>query len=503
MVELLTPSINEQKAISNFLDQKTAEIDGLIADKEKLIELLQEKRQAIITEAVTKGLNPNVKMKDSGIEWIGEIPEHWNTSSLRWYVSIKSGDFISQEDIDVEGKIPVIGGNGLMSYTNKTNCNYKTIAIGRVGALCGNVHLIRRPSWITDNALFITNLSNKLYIEYLFYVLKALDLNQYANKTAQPLISGSLVKSRIIPIPPIVEQAAIADFLDQKTAEIDDLIADKEKLIELLQEKRQAVITEAVTKGLNPNVRLKDSGIEWIGEIPEHWSIIKMKYLLSSKKYSIKAGPFGSQLKNDDMVSGDIKVYNQKTVLDNDFKSGDYYIENCKYEELRAFEVFSGDLLVTTRGTIGKTAIVPKDAEKGILHPCLIKITLNPDKVLNDYVNVIFNNTKIVTNQIMLESNATTIDVIYTDTLKNLVLPIPPLEEQKSIIDFVDAKIGEIDGLISSINNQIQKLKEYRQSLISEAVTGKIDVRVFENKDEVIYSEQDSSPCRELTHVAE
>ena len=241
------PSYYEQKAISNFLDQKTAEIDDLIADKEKLIELLQEKRQAIITEAVTKGLNPNVKMKDSGIEWIGEIPEHWNTSSLRWYVSIKSGDFISQEDIDVEGKIPVIGGNGLMSYTNKTNCNYKTIAIGRVGALCGNVHLIRRPSWITDNALFITNLSNKLYIEYLFYVLKALDLNQYANKTAQPLISGSLVKSRIIPIPPIVEQAAIADFLDQKTAEIDDLITEIKLQIQKLKEYRQSFISEAVT----------------------------------------------------------------------------------------------------------------------------------------------------------------------------------------------------------------------------------------------------------------
>jgi len=244
---VIYPPLNEQKSIANFLDQKTAEIDGLIADKEKLIELLQEKRQAVITEAVTKGLNPNVRLKDSGIEWIGEIPEHWNTSSLRWYVSIKSGDFISQEDIDVEGKIPVIGGNGLMSYTNKTNCNYKTIAIGRVGALCGNVHLIRRPSWITDNALFITNLSNKLYIEYLFYVLKALDLNQYANKTAQPLISGSLVKSRIIPIPPIVEQAAIADFLDQKTAEIDDLITEIKLQIQKLKEYRQSLISEAVT----------------------------------------------------------------------------------------------------------------------------------------------------------------------------------------------------------------------------------------------------------------
>ncbi|UWV48021.1 restriction endonuclease subunit S [Acetivibrio thermocellus] len=241
------PSYYEQKAISNFLDQKTAVIDDLIADKEKLIELLQEKRQAIITEAVTKGLNPNVRLKDSGIEWIGKIPEEWEVSSLRWYISIKSGDYISQENIDEEGPIPVIGGNGLMAYTNKANCNFKTIAIGRVGALCGNVHFIDYPSWITDNALYITNLRSKLCIKYLFYVLKALNLNQYANKTAQPLISSSLVKSQVIPIPPIIEQTDIVNYLDIKTAEIDDIISEIKLQIQKLKEYRQSLIYEAVT----------------------------------------------------------------------------------------------------------------------------------------------------------------------------------------------------------------------------------------------------------------
>ena len=245
--ECLLPSIIEQKEIINFLSQKTAEIDDLIADKEKLIELLQEKRQAIITEAVTKGLNPNVRMKDSGIEWIGKIPEEWGVSSLRWYISIKSGDYISQENIDEEGPIPVIGGNGLMAYTNKANCNFKTIAIGRVGALCGNVHFIDYPSWITDNALYITNLRSKLCIKYLFYVLKALNLNQYANKTAQPLISSSLVKSQVIPIPPIIEQTDIVNYLDIKTAEIDDIISEIKLQIQKLKEYRQSLIYEAVT----------------------------------------------------------------------------------------------------------------------------------------------------------------------------------------------------------------------------------------------------------------
>jgi len=452
--------------------------------------------------------------KDSGVEWIGEIPEHWGIIKLKFLSTIFKGK--NPQELTDEWReefLPYLSmeylrnsGDTLTLYAypekNLVTVNNSDILILWDGSNAGEI--VEGKNGILSSTM-AKIVPNNIVTRYLYWFLKGIEKFFKDNTVGMgiPHVNGETLKNHLVLLPNLQDQNSIANFLDQKTAEIDGLIADKEKLIELLQEKRQAIITEAVTKGLNPNVRMKDSGSEWIGEIPEHWSIIKMKYLLSSKKYSIKAGPFGSQLKNDDMVSGDIKVYNQKTVLDNDFKSGDYYIENCKYEELRAFEVFSGDLLVTTRGTIGKTAIVPKDAEKGILHPCLIKITLNPDKVLNDYVNVIFNNTKIVTNQIMLESNATTIDVIYTDTLKNLVLPIPPLEEQKSIIDFVDAKIGEIDGLISSINSQIQKLKEYRQSLISEAVTGKIDVRVFENKDEVIYSEQDSSPCRELTHVAE
>lgn len=443
------------------------------------------------------------RYKDSGVEWIGEIPEHWDITKLgyraRMIVPMRDKPTEFNGNIpwirieDVDGKyIEDSKSEQRVSEELVKKMNLKVYPIGTVLCTCscnmGSTVIVKKP--LISNQTFIGIVPMKdLDSTFLYYAMNANSkrLQHLAEGAIQQYLSRHDFEHLKLAFPDKKEQTAIANFLDQKTAEIDGLIADKEKLIELLQEKRQAVITEAVTKGLNPNVRMKDSGSEWIGEIPEHWSITKMKYLLSPKKYSIKAGPFGSQLKNDDMVSGDVKVYNQKTVLDNDFKSGDYYIENYKYEELRAFEVFSGDLLVTTRGTIGKTAIVPKDAEKGILHPCLIKITLNPDKVLNEYINVVFNNTKIVTNQIMLESNATTIDVIYTDTLKNLVLPIPPLEEQKSIIDFVDAKIGEIDGLISSINNQIQKLREYRQSLISKAVTGKIDVREFQKKNEVIF----------------
>lgn len=219
----------------------------------------------------------------------------------------------------------------------------------------------------------------------------------------------------------------------------------------------------------------KDSEIEWIGEIPDSWDIVDIKYLISEDKYSVKSGPFGSQLKNDDMLSGKYKVYNQRNVLDNDFYSGEYYINEEKYEELKAFKISSSDILVTTRGTIGKVAIVPEIFEEGILHPCLIKIRFNHKKVLNEFIEKIFNNTQIALNQVKLLSNATTIDVIYTDTIKNLRIVIPSINEQKQILDFIDKNTTKIDTLIKEKEELIKLLKEQRQSIITEAVVKGID----------------------------
>jgi type I restriction enzyme S subunit len=243
------PSISEQEKIVEFLNQRTSKFDSLIIDKEKLIELLQEKRQAIISEAITKGLDNNVKMKDSGIEWIGEVPEHWNLSPLRWLISIRSGDFISKDEMNEDGKYPVIGGNGITNYTDKVNVDQPTIAIGRVGALCGNIHLINEKSWITDNALYLPNWqSNKLYLEYLQLVLEVLNLNRFASKTAQPLITGELIKKQYIPIPPTFdEQISICKYIKDNLSSLDNMIQSIQVQVRSLIEYRQALISEVVT----------------------------------------------------------------------------------------------------------------------------------------------------------------------------------------------------------------------------------------------------------------
>jgi len=244
------PPKNEQQKIASFLDHETAKIDTLIAKQEKLIELLKEKRQAVISHAVTKGLNPNAPMRDSGVEWLGEVPEHWLIGSLRWKVSISSGEGLSSNLVEKNKtelkKIPVIGGNGVMGFSESSNTHKTAIAIGRVGALCGNVHLINYISWITDNALKISSWDG-FDENYLISLLKAANLNNLASTTAQPLITGEQIKSLIVVIPPLKEQIKINLKLTKIVNLFDKLEKRSKDGINLLKERKTALISAAVT----------------------------------------------------------------------------------------------------------------------------------------------------------------------------------------------------------------------------------------------------------------
>ena len=217
----------------------------------------------------------------------------------------------------------------------------------------------------------------------------------------------------------------------------------------------------------------QDSGVEWIGEIPKGWKVEKLKYTLVEKKDAVKVGPFGSQLKGNDFAQEGVPVYNQRTVLDNDFKNGESFISEEKYKILKSFSVNPNDILLTTRGTIGKVAIVPDDVAKGIIHPCIIKFTLNMELLLCEFLAYVFNDTQIVYQQLLLFSNATTIPVVYSESLKNIALTVPPLATQQAIVSYLDTKCAEIDGIIKNNTEVVGKLEELKKSLIFEVVTGK------------------------------
>jgi len=243
-ISIVFPSLSEQQKIANYLDKVCGEVDEMISLQEQMIEELKAYKQSVITEAVTKGLNPNVPMKDSGIDWIGEVPEHWEVAKLKYYIKVDSGDAITNEHLEVTGLYPVYGGGEIMGYYSSYNTDDEALIVGRVGARCGCVTLTEGKSWATDNALIV---KTDWLLKYVFYLLQGVNLNRLNTSNAQPLITATKIKNVYVPILELDEQQSIASYLDTKCSEIDALIAIKQAKIEELKEYKKSVIYEYVT----------------------------------------------------------------------------------------------------------------------------------------------------------------------------------------------------------------------------------------------------------------
>lgn len=229
-VALALPPLGEQRVIAQYLDRETARIDTLIEEQQRLIEMLRERRTAVIRHASEAPDAPTVR--------------------LAWFARVSSGDGLSLNEVsrgdDSAGSVPVFGGNGRMGYAAKSNVGCTILAVGRVGALCGNVHRVDAPAWVTDNALMIDDLRD-FDVDFLRWHLEGRNLNELSRSTAQPLITGSQVAALRVPMPTLNEQQRISAYLDEQTAKIDELVAEAERFIELSRERRAALITAAVT----------------------------------------------------------------------------------------------------------------------------------------------------------------------------------------------------------------------------------------------------------------
>jgi type I restriction enzyme S subunit len=440
------------------------------------------------------------KYKPCGFDWIGAVPEHWQINRLKnicltnkealsektssdylmEYVDIGNtndrGEFLDVQEMEFSeapsrARRKVAGGDTIIST---------------VRTYLRAIAFIEEPK---DNLIVSTGfavlspIKRIVLSKFLFYQVTCDSFIQrvIANSdgVSYPAISSTKLDNIKLFIPALDEQLAIVEYLDEQTRKIDCLIANKKSQAKKLKELRQIEINNAVTKGLNPNAEMKDSGIDWLGEIPRHWQVKKVKQLLKPQKNAIKTGPFGSDLKFEDLVEQGIKVYNQRSVLDNDWGSGEGYITKEKYKSLDTCTIFPGDIVLTTRGTIGKAAIFPKDAELGILHPCLMRVQMNNQRILNDFLRIIINESGYFLEALKLASNATTIEVVYSDNLKEVKIALPPTDEQEEIIYYVQRRTMSIDKLIKNIETQIDKLQELRKIKIYEAVTGKIKVNAY------------------------
>ena len=245
MIRIPFPELPEQAAIAAYLDEKCGAIDEIIEQAKASIEEYKAWKSSVIFEAVTKGLNPNAEMKESGVEWIGNVPKHWQTLKFKYIINIESGDAIRNELLTDDGLYPVYGGGEKIGYADSYNVSNNTILVGRVGARCGCVTRVIDKAWATDNALVITSIAN---YDYLYYLLHAANLNRLNTSNAQPLITATKINNHFTAYTPNTdEQQKIVDYLDEKCATIDGIIAEKEALIADMEAYKKSLIFETVT----------------------------------------------------------------------------------------------------------------------------------------------------------------------------------------------------------------------------------------------------------------
>lgn len=241
------PPLSEQKIIADYLDENCFQINEIIAEAKESIDEYKELKQSVIYEAVTKGLDKNIRMKDSGVEWIGAIPETWNVLSLKYMCTMQAGQNLTSTQITDVGKYSVYGGNGLRGYFSSYNTEGRHLLVGRQGALCGNVHTVDGQYWCTEHAI-VTTETQFSNIDYLFYLLIGMNLNQYAsNAAAQPGLSVRNILNVKTVRPSMDEQEKIATYLNNILPKYDSLIIEKESLISDLEAYKKSLIYEVVT----------------------------------------------------------------------------------------------------------------------------------------------------------------------------------------------------------------------------------------------------------------
>jgi len=245
-IQIPLPPLEEQKTIARFLDRKLEQIGHFISNKQRLIELLKEQKTAIVNRAVTKGLNPDAPMKPSGIEWLVEIPAHWEVKRIKALSFLQSGNNLVSEKIAEVGQYPVYGGNGLRGYFSEYTNEGDYILVGRQGALCGNINYASGKFWATEHAV-VVYLKHSINMKWYGEMLRVMNLNQYSVSAAQPGLSVDRIKRLQLPVASFEEQKAIAFFIEEESAKIDEAIAKIEKEIELIQEYRTTLISDAVT----------------------------------------------------------------------------------------------------------------------------------------------------------------------------------------------------------------------------------------------------------------
>lgn len=421
-------------------------------------------------------------MKDSGIKCIGKIPANWNICRLRFLCNMKTGGtppnkiginieedgfpWITASDMDNTYKI-----NTFTQYITKETiemCNYKLFPPKSILLVCiasvGKLGIINTPCYANQQITALTSNDN-INSKYLLYFIQSMSNKIVADASSNvvPIINTSYLKNINCILPPLQEQEKIANFLDTKCEEINSFHLSIERQIEKLEEYRKSIITEAITKGLNPNVEMKDSGIKWIGMIPKDWKVDKTKYIF---KVVCGSTPNSS---NPEYWDGDIDWITPADMQDfGTITNGKKNITNKGYNSCGTTIVPTNSIVISNRAPIGKVNITLKELCTNQGCKCLVS-----NDVCNNYFYYYFYSC----NQELINlGRGTTFKELSTPDLENFQIILPSIQEQQDIANYLDEKCKHIDEAIATKKKELEVLEKYKKSLIYEYVTGKKEV---------------------------
>ena len=391
------------------------------------------------------------------------IPTSWSIKRFKYCAHICNGGEYSDIEVE-EGGYPVIGSGGEFARASKFSYYGKSVLLGRKGTVDKPL-FVDGAFWCVDT-MFYTKIKDFMYEKYLYYCALCFPFDYYVTSTALPSMTQRDLGSQEIAVPPRKEQKAIADFLDKECARIDSIAADLEKQIALLQQYKKSLITETVTKGLDKSVPMKDSGVEWIGEIPEHWRLKRLKYIAKLKTGTTPPGNEGINYDENG-----INWFTPSDFLPNmQLDTSEKYIdrETIRYENIQTYPRGSV-LLVAIGATVGKIGISKNNAYSNQQITAVI-----PQHISGNYLLYY-----LASKSPYIKDNAlyTTLPIINNSYLQNITIVVPPTTEQEKIVEFLNRKCSIIDELIEDKNKLLLRLQQHKKSLIYEYVTGKKRVK--------------------------
>ena len=419
--------------------------------------------------------------KDSGVEWIGKVPSHWEVVPLKFTGKFGNGLTYSPKDV-VDNGILVLRSSNIQNSSLSFEDNVYVSSVSKellvnkgdiiICSRNGSAALVGKSAFIDKDinatfGAFMMRYIPKIHKKYGFYLFKTA-IGRYKGYFATTTIN-QLTKSTIgemkVPLANTDEQSTIANYLDKKCSEIDNVISAQQKRIALLQELKQSVITHAVTKGLNPNVEMKDSGVEWIGNVPCHWEVVHLKRILSGRM----------QYGANEPAESDDTTYPRYIRITDITANGELRPETFKSMEpskAKAYLLDKGDVLFARSGaTVGKTFLFNAEI-KACYAGYLIKASCDRRKMIPEYLYYFTQSGtyECWKNSVFIQS---TIQNIGADKYQLMYIPVPSINEQQEIVEYVGKKSKAFDSSISKAQHQVELLQEYKQSLITEVVTGK------------------------------